>query len=379
MMRKFFFIFIFLFFGQYLRAQTTVAGSFVHEGIERFYKIYVPELYDGLHPVPVVFNLHGLFVNADIQAQVADFRPIADTAGFLIVLPDGATESGYQSWNTGFSSSPADDVSFLEALIDTLAAHYKIDPSRIYATGYSNGGFMCYLLACSSTRFAAVASVSGTMMNDHFNTCFPVSARPVMHIHGTSDNIVAYNGNIAMVSVADLMNRWVEIDSCQATCLTDSVPDIDPGDNVTAIHYIYSSNINSAGVEHFKIIGGGHTWPGSSFYLPFGASCNDFNACTEIWRFFCKHENPAYAGLSEMYHTSFFVYPNPVSDVINFSLSQDAIISVQIFDLQGQMLYNRNVCHSNSEQISLAGLPSGIYFTRVAGVRGTFSMKFVKY
>lgn len=49
-----------------------------------------------------------------------------------------------------------DDVAFVEALLDDLATVVNVDPKRVYATGISNGGMMCYRLAAElSDRIAA--------------------------------------------------------------------------------------------------------------------------------------------------------------------------------------------------------------------------------
>ncbi|MFY7780780.1 MAG: DUF1194 domain-containing protein, partial [Tagaea sp.] len=39
---------------------------------------------------------------------------------------------------------------------------------------------------------------------------------------------------------------------------------------------------NGAVVEHFRIVGGGHTWPGSPFII--GVTNQDIKASVEVWR-----------------------------------------------------------------------------------------------
>ena len=145
-------------------SQTTIISGFEMDGLERTYRIYIPEIYNDGYAVPLVLNLHGYGSNGFEQELYGDFRPIADTANFIIVSPDGALDGfGATHWNT-FGTSSVDDVNFLSALIDTVASQYNLDHSRIYSTGMSNGGFMSYKLACQlSGRIAAVASVTGTI------------------------------------------------------------------------------------------------------------------------------------------------------------------------------------------------------------------------
>src|SRR6218665_1740028 len=285
---------LFLLLAGAVQAQTTVSGSFVHDGITRTYSFYVPATYVPGHPVPLVLNLHGAGTDGAYQAQYRDFRPIADTANFIVAHPDGTIEpgTGQRFWNYGnVLGSTVDDVGFLEALIDTISAHYSIDPARVYSAGMSNGGFMTYYLACQTTRFAAIGSVTGSMGTAMYTTCAPSHPTPLIHIHGTSDPLNPYAGNSTSKSIPDVVRFWVDQNSCDTTPVITPVADIDAGDNATAERYVYSGGINGHTVEHFKVTDGGHTWPGSYVFTLLGHTCMDFSASKEIWRFFSQYQN----------------------------------------------------------------------------------------
>ena len=190
-------------------SQETIYTSITHDGIQRDYILYIPEIYDGSTAVPLVLNFHGFGSNATQQMFYGDFRDIADTEGFLLVHPEGTTVIGNQFWNVGFPgiSSTIDDVGFTEALIDELAASYAVDLDRVYSTGMSNGGFMSFLLACQlSEKIAAVASVTGAVTQDTFDNCNAQRHIPVLQIHGTEDDVVLYNGNTLSLSIADIIS-----------------------------------------------------------------------------------------------------------------------------------------------------------------------------
>ena len=211
-------------------AQQTINASITHDGIERDYIIYVPEIYDGSKAVPLVLNFHGFGSSASQQMFYGDFRDIANTEGFLLVHPEGTTLIGNQFWNVGFPglSSTIDDVGFTEALIDELATLYTIDLDRVYATGMSNGGFMSFLLACQlSEKIAAVASVTGSMTKDTFDDCNAQHPTPVLQIHGTDDGVVLYNGNNLSIPIADVISYWVDFNNCETTPTTTTLPDVD--------------------------------------------------------------------------------------------------------------------------------------------------------
>ena len=85
-----------------------------------------------------------------------------------------------------------DDVKFTRALLDDLPKVVTADSKRVYATGISNGGILCYRLASElSDRVAAIAPVSGTM---GMASCHPQRPVSVMHFHGTDDRFVPFNG-----------------------------------------------------------------------------------------------------------------------------------------------------------------------------------------
>ena len=68
--------------------------------------------------MPLVFNFHGYTSNATEQMWYGDFRPIADTANFIIVHPNGMLDAtGTTHFNVGWGGSTIDDVGFTSALI----------------------------------------------------------------------------------------------------------------------------------------------------------------------------------------------------------------------------------------------------------------------
>ncbi|MCF8247979.1 MAG: hypothetical protein K9J37_22640 [Saprospiraceae bacterium] len=159
-----------------IKAQQTINGSIMHDGIQRNYVLFIPAIYAGDSPVPLVLNFHGYTSSAEQQMFYGNFRPIADTANFIIVHPQGTLFNSNTHFNVGGWTirSTVDDVGFTAALIDSHAATYNINLNRVYSTGMSNGGFMSFLLACQlSDKIAAIASVTGSMTPEAFNSCNP--------------------------------------------------------------------------------------------------------------------------------------------------------------------------------------------------------------
>lgn len=321
------------------QAQTIVNGSIQHGGLQRDYILYVPAIYRPGTPVPLIFNLHGYTSNNQQQLYYGDFRLIADTAGFILALPNGTLDGqGNRFWNA-FGLAAPDDLGFITALIDSISAGYSIDADRIYSTGMSNGGFMSYELACfRSERFAAIASVTGTMNVISLATCDPVHPTPVMQIHGTADPTVIYNGSAGVSAIEPLVAHWVQFNNCNPTPSFTAVPDASTTDGCTAEHYVYTGGDGGSSVEFYKVLGGGHTWPGAAFTI--GVTNQDFSASKEIWRFFRQYDLDMLTGVPDpaSHAPSFSIAPNPSegSFQLRFADAQPRMITVM--DAMGRLI-----------------------------------------
>ena len=237
-------------------AQTN--GTIVHDGITRSYIVYLPTTYTPSSSLPLVFVLHGFTQSANTIMNVSDFNDVAEANNFIVAYPQGVGNA----WNTNSGmagGSTADDIGFIEALIDEFHTLYNIDSTRVYSCGFSAGGYMSHRLACESNRcFGAIASVSGTMSDNAYNDCNPTTTTPVMQIHGTSDNIVSYNGGFGGKSVDDVISKWVALDGCPTAPAVTLLPDINTNDGSTVEKSTYSPCNNNSAVILMKVIGGGH-------------------------------------------------------------------------------------------------------------------------
>ena len=357
-------------------AQQTINGSVIHDGIQRDYILYIPAIYDGSADFPLVLNFHGFGSNANEQMFYGDFRDIADTEGFILVHPQGTSLNGSQYWNVGSpgsSGSTIDDVGFTEVLIDELANLYTINLDRVYATGMSNGGFMSFLLACQlSEKIAAIASVTGSMTLDTYDNCNAQHPTPILQIHGTSDNIVPYNGNTGSLSIDDVISYWVNYNNCDTNPTITTFPDLDPSDGSIVEHIVYTGGDNASTTEHMKVIGGGHTWPGSVFILP--GTNQDINASNEIWEFFSRFDINGSLSVNEFENGQVTIYPNPTISKINLSLSFSEELNYELFSSIGKQLMNGTI-KSSYQEINLSHLKPNIYFLKI----GNQVFKILKY
>ncbi len=254
----------------------TYAQTLVYDGINREYVLYIPNSYDGTSAVPLMFNFHGFGGSASDYMQEADMRSLAEADTFILVYPQGGCLDGSPHWNAcpngGDNKSDADDFGFVELMINEISSQYNIDMERIYAAGYSNGGMMAYGLAnYKSDLIAAVASVSGVMLDCIGPTSHPM---PVVHLHGTSDGVLPYNGGSGWNSAQSTLDHWINFNN---TVLT---PTVTIDNNIE--HYVYDQGNSLVSVEHYKYISGEHVW--------FSANFQGQNTSELVWNFVSRYD-----------------------------------------------------------------------------------------
>ena len=176
----------------------------------------------------------------------------------------------------GDNKSKADDFGFIEALITKISSEYNVDKERIYATGYSNGGMMAYGLAnYKSELIAAVASVSGVMLDCTGPTNHPM---PVLHLHGTSDKVLPYDGGDYYSSAQSILDHWVKFNNITTKPTTNS----ENSSGMSIEHYVYNRSDSSVSVEHYKYIDGGHVW--------FNSTYQGKTTAELVWNFVSKYD-----------------------------------------------------------------------------------------
>lgn len=270
---------------------------------EREFWVYVPtQAKQPGEGWPLVFVFHGGLSNAPTMVRFCEMNEYADTAGFVTVFPNGTGRlPTMKTWNAGMCCGYAqredvNDVHFVEQLLADLPQRVAMDSTRVYATGMSNGGMMAYLLGDKlADHFAAIAPVGGTMGNP---TCSPSRPVPLMHIHGTDDQFVRWEGGVGSRSKSKLnfhsvdhaLQNWIAANHAEVTPTVESLP-VEVDDGTSIERFTYAATVhNSAEVVLLKVHGGGHTWPGKESRLDMlGATTHNLDANHAIWEFFQPH------------------------------------------------------------------------------------------
>ena len=270
--------------------QTQYFDSIQHNEITRTHLVYMPDSYTGAEPVPLLLFFHGYSGNSADMLNKTGFGPVADSNNFIAVFPQGTKDSnGQPFWNTfsNYKTIDVDDFGYVDALIDALKNKYHIDSSRIYMSGFSNGGHMTHSLAgIINNKVTAIAPVAGALYNETIIPKTMTHPTPVLIIHGDLDNIVRWEGNsnFGTLHTLDVVDYYRGYNNCDSTPLGGYLPDLSTDDGTTVQHTYYENGDQGASVEILRIIGGKHFWPGSLVQT----DNRDINAAEEIWQFFTR-------------------------------------------------------------------------------------------
>ncbi|MEM7188808.1 MAG: esterase [Pseudomonadota bacterium] len=272
------------------------AAELRHNGMDRSYILQRPA--DATGPRPTLIVLHGGGGGAE---RIRDYtRFDMRSEGWVQVFPQGL----HKRWNDGRREPPgryleSDDVGFLSALIDDLAARGISDADRIFVVGLSNGGAMTQRLICDAPGKIAGAVVSIMNLPENLArrpSCADTAATPLMFMLGTNDPLVPYSGGSITVrnrsrgevlSASDTMAFWAERNRCDGFASKD-LTDRDPDDDTTVTVNTWAGC--AAPLVEYKVNGAGHTWPGRT--LPrilrrvLGKVSMEFSATAVVSEFF---------------------------------------------------------------------------------------------
>ncbi|MEO3855452.1 PHB depolymerase family esterase [Acrocarpospora sp. B8E8] len=256
-------------------------------GLTRTFHLYRPDSLPAA--VPLVVMLHGGFGSGAQAERDYGWDTMADTGGFVVAYPDGFG----RAWNAGAGccgrpgTQDVDDVAFVAAVVTRIRRDLPVDPSRVYAAGMSNGAMLAYRLACDTDLFAAIAPVAGTLLGP----CPRPRPVSLLHIHGTADQRVPYDGSrgigqsaIDGPPVPDLITRWRTAGGCGAATVRTEGPST----------ISTATCANGRAIELITVAGAGHQWPGGAGDRVLLDKPSDaFDATATIWSFFAGHPRAA--------------------------------------------------------------------------------------
>ena len=285
------------------------------DGLDRWYRVFRPEGFQANNPAVVL--LHGggqsmrkIFAR-DFNAS-KHWQTIAEQEGLLLIVPNGTARNGdtkgdRQNWNDlrnkDIGQQNAQDVKFLEVLINSLQHEYKFDSTRIYVTGASNGGMMTFRMLIEKPElFAAGVAFIASLPVDHSSVKRNKSPIPLMMCNGTKDPLIKWEGGSvglnrgrgATCSVDEAVAWWAKTNRCNSEPISvTKLENKNQQDDCQIIRYVYSPTDGGADFEFLKIEGGGHSLPSIKYSLPdnrmvkrvLGTMCRDAEGAELAWEF----------------------------------------------------------------------------------------------
>ncbi|WP_150957334.1 alpha/beta hydrolase family esterase [Microbacterium testaceum] len=257
--------------GETTRLSLTVAGD------DRLFDVHVPADHDGATPSPLILAFAGYRAPAgELEREVG-----LNDSGAVVVYPQPASSAAGTGWQGAPYSSGADDVAFTSALLDEVESRLCIDTARVFAAGMSNGGGFVSLLSCAlPERIAAFAVVSGAVYPATNPPCPDAPPVPVIEFHGTADDVIPYDGGTRHDARVLPVPQWLSQLATRNGCAPDPRSEtVAPG----VEKQTWTGCRDRGALEHYRIAGGGHVWPGAS------GSGEQLGATRLIETFFTAH------------------------------------------------------------------------------------------
>lgn len=171
-------------------------------------------------PRPLLLAFHGAGGTGAGLQSLSKLDRAAGGLGWVVIYPDAPLGN----WAEGCGCNIADrlavnDTGFVAALITRSEERYGVDPARVYAVGYSQGGLFAGRLACQmSDRIRAVAMVAAAMSAPLASSCRPGRPMPVLFVQGADDSTYPVGGSgegkLHLLGIAEAAERWRELNGC---------------------------------------------------------------------------------------------------------------------------------------------------------------------
>jgi len=273
-----------------------------HDERVRGFLLYVPASVNPAKPSPLIMAFHGDGQTPRDMMEMTGFNAIADQHGLVVVYPSGTGANPDRLyWNVLLSQTYAtinqvDDLGFVSALLDWLGGKIPIDDQAIFATGFSQGGMLCYRIACDerlSRSMAAIATVAASMTVPP-EACAAHYPVPLLSIHGMLDPYNRFEGGVGERASRDQVARPGVPETISFWAARGGL--LDPTGHPPSRGMAHVRHFGP-GEDGFEVISweledGGHTWPGGTGRLPewmMGRVSRDIHATSLIWEFFRRH------------------------------------------------------------------------------------------
>lgn len=224
----------------------------------------------------LVISLHGFNQDPEFQQKQTQWNAMADKEGFIVTYP----LANNKMWDTNGTS----DVMFVATVIQEMINQHHVDKNRIYLSGFSMGSWLGYhCLETLGDKIAAFGPVSGVDIGKQ-----PRANRmvPIMHIHGTGDDVFKYKGDPYHMaggypSIEEYVKKWAAYEGCDTSNPQVIRPYPAGRNTANDTRTIYNNVNDDVEVNLISIDGKGH-WHSND--------PNGVNSTQELWNFFKHHQ-----------------------------------------------------------------------------------------
>jgi polyhydroxybutyrate depolymerase len=354
-------------------AQTRYDAKMTVDSVEREFIVVRPS---GAVPpggYPMVFMFHGTSGDGEKFYNISGWKEKGEEEKFVTVFPsalrycflDDSGKPGMTTkWNNGEAQEVKcpqtimkDDIHFVRAMIDTITQLLPIDRSRIYASGFSNGGgFVSKLSVEMSDVFAAIAAVAGTLHSSDSAT--PRRAIPVALVIGTLDDRfyvpfglpeIPFNDSALFFS-ARFLRRYLGTFNLTESFTKDST--------ALSLTYLFNTpatvGLPSTQFSYTLLNDMTHEYPNGTNY--------PVTAANVFWQFFSRFTGLLSIDATVSSSDQVTLYPNPASSSLvvmgdgEFTLTLRTVLGEEVFTTTG----------AAGQRIALPTLASGMYIADIS-------------
>lgn len=278
------------------------------EGRRRRYVLFRPDaVVTSGHLVPLLIMLDGRGGTPWTAMKITQWNETADREGFAVVYPEATRVDPFgplhfltnpQMWNAGPGGSDTerpdvDDLLFLRTMVDDVLGRARIDATRVYMTGFSNGAAMTYRYALAyPDTLAAIAPVAGHLRTRDIELVEPI---PMISFFGRLDPLSPYEGGPVDLPWGVRENRPAAVESIHAwAAMCGHNPETGRSETEAGLSRLVYGHPGERDEVVFIVVDDlGHVWPGGHRLLPeplVGPTSDRIRANDAIWQFFHRHQ-----------------------------------------------------------------------------------------
>ncbi|MGK0235137.1 MAG: polyhydroxybutyrate depolymerase [Psychroserpens sp.] len=261
--------------------EVTINQTIDGNSVPRLVYVKTPQNLNSSLSYPIVFFFHGAGGSGQNFLYNNNIIELINSEEFIGVFPNGHSNNGSNGgfWNLGSEPTSADDVEFVDLIIDQLVTSPLIDTSKAYAIGFSNGSGMVNLLGKSTSHFNAIAPLFSQQILSTGDLT-PTKAMSVFQVNGEVDGVIALNGGVSPVgtfmSAQNSALNWANHFNCNSTATQE---DLNWG-NTVLNSFTFSNCDDSYEIKYLIALNTGHGFTDEQ---------TESVAYNQIWDFFKQY------------------------------------------------------------------------------------------